>query len=73
MIAADTDNRYTVVVEEAGTSWRARILDPSGTTALERACADEPEARLFASTVRQHIYWLSEEQFRNYYRLPEPE
>jgi hypothetical protein len=73
VIAAPRENRYTVAVEEAGTTWRARIIDPSGRTALERACPDEAEARLFASTVRQHIYWLSEEQFRNYYRLPEPE
>ncbi len=34
-----------------------------------RACADEVEARTFASTVRQHIEWLSEETFRGYYRL----
>jgi hypothetical protein len=26
----------------------------------------------YASTVRQHIYWLSEEKLREYYRLPEP-
>jgi len=38
----------------------------------ERACRDGAEARLFASTVRQHIYWLSPERFREYYRLPAP-
>jgi hypothetical protein len=33
---------------------------------------DEAEARTFASTVQQHIYWLSPEKFREYYRLDEP-
>ncbi len=37
-----------------------------------RACRDETEALTYASTVRQHIYWLSEEKLREYYRLPEP-
>jgi hypothetical protein len=35
----------------------------------ERACADEAEAELYASTVRQHAGWLSQERFREYYRL----
>jgi hypothetical protein len=34
-----------------------------------RACRDEVEARTYASTVRQHIEWLSEETFRSYYAL----
>jgi len=46
-----------------------RIVAPDGTDALDRPCADEAEARTFASTVQQHIYWLSPERFRTYYRL----
>ena len=35
--------------------------------------ASGEEARAFASTVEQHLGWLSEEKFRRYYRLPDPE
>ena len=67
------DNRYTVRVDDhGGAGWRVVILDPDGSHVSERACSDEAEARTFASTVRQHIYWLSEDRFRQYYRLPEP-
>ena len=48
------------------------ILDPSGREVSTRACSDETEARVYASTVRQHAYWLSEDKFREYYRLPDP-
>jgi hypothetical protein len=47
------------------------ILDPEGRVSATRVCHDETEARTYASTVRQHIYWLSEQKFREYYRLPE--
>lgn len=50
--------------------WSVAIVDPEGREALVRACRDEAEARTFASTARQHIEWLSEERFREYYRLP---
>jgi hypothetical protein len=67
------DNGYAVRIDDVdGSGWRVVIVDPSGGAAGERPCADEVEARTFASTVRQHIYWLSEEKFRQYYRLPEP-
>ena len=67
------DNRYGVRVEDVeGDGWRVVIVDPAGSVADGRACADEAEARTYASTVRQHIYWLSEEKFRQFYRLPEP-
>ena len=67
------DNRYGVRLEDVeGNGWRAVIVDPAGVAAADRACRDEAEARTYASTVRQHIYWLSEEKFRQYYRLPEP-
>jgi hypothetical protein len=62
-------NRYRVEIQVAETGPRVLILDPGGRTVSERACRDEAEARLYASTVHQHIYWLSEEQFRRYYRL----
>jgi hypothetical protein len=52
--------------------WRVAIVDPGGREVSSRACRDEVEARTYASTVRQHIYWLSEEKLREYYRLPEP-
>lgn len=45
------------------------IVDRSGAEVSRRACADETEAWTYASTVRQHLYWLSEERFRAYYRL----
>jgi hypothetical protein len=50
-------------------SWRVAIVDPSGIVVADRACRDHLEARTYASTVRQHIYWLSAERFREYYRL----
>ncbi len=49
--------------------WRVAIEDPSGAVVMERACADGAEARTFASTVRQHLYWLSPDKFREYYRV----
>jgi hypothetical protein len=64
-------NRYTVTVEESG-GWVVSILDPDGAVVSERACGDEEEARTYASTVQQHIYWLSEPKFRSYYKLAEP-
>ncbi|HEY1331445.1 MAG TPA: hypothetical protein VGH10_08230 [Actinomycetota bacterium] len=60
---------YAVHVEETKRGWEVSIVDPSGETSLRRPCADEAEARTFASTVRQHIYWLSPSTFREYYRL----
>ena len=67
------DNRYGVHVEDVeGDGSRVVIVDTAGSAAGDRACKDEAEARTYASTVRQHIYWLSEEKFRQYYRLAEP-
>jgi hypothetical protein len=45
------------------------IDDPQGQEASTRTCRDEVEARTYASTVRQHIEWLSERTFRSYYAL----
>jgi hypothetical protein len=45
------------------------IVDAEGNDLSSRACRDETEAWTYASTVRQHAYWLSDEKFREYYRL----
>jgi hypothetical protein len=67
------ENRYAVRVERLeGRAWRVLIVDPHGEVVAERTCGHEAEARTYASTVRQHIYWLSEQKFRQYYRLAEP-
>jgi hypothetical protein len=66
------ENGYTVHAAETTGGWEVRIADSIGTVAWTRHCADETEARTFASTVQQHVYWLSEEKFRQYYRLPQP-
>jgi hypothetical protein len=54
-----------------GIEWSVAILDPGGREVAVRAYRDESEARTFASTVRQHIAWLSEARFREIYRLAE--
>jgi hypothetical protein len=46
-------------------------VDRTGREVSSRACRDEVEARTYASTVRQHIEWLSEPAFRRYYAIPE--
>jgi len=62
-------NGFRVRIADAADGWRVTIEDPAGVVVLERACADGSEARAFASTVRQHIYWLSPPKFREYYRV----
>ncbi|HEX2031527.1 MAG TPA: hypothetical protein VHL78_09020 [Actinomycetota bacterium] len=62
---------YDVRVEESNGAWSVHIVDAAGEPVFQRACADEGEAHLFASTVRQHLAWLSPDRFRRYYRLPE--
>ncbi|HEX9123240.1 MAG TPA: hypothetical protein VF984_07765 [Actinomycetota bacterium] len=66
-------NRYHVEVERGPEGWRVTILDPGGRPVAARACRDETEAWTYASTVRQHAYWLSEGKFREYYRLAVPD
>jgi len=68
-----TANRYAVDVRRGDEGWAVAILDPAGREVSVRACRDETEALTYASTVRQHIYWLSEDKLREYYRLPEPD
>jgi len=64
-------NGYSVRVREANGSWSVAIDDPQGREVSVRACRDETEAATFASTVHQHIAWLSEPRFREIYRLAE--
>lgn len=64
-------NRYGVDVRHDERGWTVAIVDPGGRDAVVRACRDEREARLYASTVAQHVGWLSEPRFREYYRLTE--
>jgi len=68
-LPASERNDYTVSVVEEPSGWEVRIIGPGGGVAWSRPCADAAEARTFASTVQQHIYWLSPAKFREYYRL----
>jgi hypothetical protein len=65
-------NGYGVRASEGLRGWEVQIVDPDGAVVWSRPCRGEAEARTFASTVRQHIYWLSPTKFREYYRLGEP-
>jgi hypothetical protein len=65
----DAANGYRVHIGESPDGWRVAIEDPAGVVVMERACRDGAEARTFASTVRQHIYWLSPDTFRSYYLI----
>jgi hypothetical protein len=60
---------YAVRVEHGERGWEVHILDAAGHAVSVRACTDETEARTYASTVIQHLGWLSPEKFRQYYRL----
>jgi hypothetical protein len=63
------ENGFSVELREGEGGWLVAIIDEAGTVVGERACGDRSEARTFASTVRQHIYWLSADRFRTYYRI----
>jgi len=71
--APEDVNAYTVGVTEDPGGWQVLIVDPGGSVAWTRHCEDAAEARTFASTIQQHIYWLSPVKFREYYRLDSPE
>lgn len=66
---AAAPNRYGVREVQVDAGWAVEILDPGGRVVWTRACGGEEEARMFASTVRQHASWLSEGKFREYYRI----
>ena len=61
--------RVQVQEQEQEGSWRVEIIDAAGSVRSQRSCRDRLEAETYASTVRQHISWLSTERFREYYRL----
>ncbi len=71
--SAASGTAYRVEVRQTAGGWSVVILDPAGREVSTRACAHEVEAWTYASTVRQHSYWLSEGTFREYYRLPAPD
>jgi hypothetical protein len=66
----DTTERYAVDVRSDDAGWGVAIVR-DGADVSVRACRDEDEARTYASTVRQHLAWLSPPKFREYYRLGE--
>ena len=72
MTGAAEAGTYSVRVMSGKQGWEVHIVGPAEEIAWTRHCADEAEARTFASTVQQHIYWLSPEKFREYYKLAEP-
>lgn len=63
------DQAYEVEILDAPQGWSVVVVDRHGVRVFRRPCADGAEARAFSSTVRQHLYWLSEEAFRAYYRV----
>ena len=72
MSALGSATGYEILVERSDSDWRVRIVDAAGAPVGERSFRDAAMARTYASTVRQHRYWLSSERFRQYYGLPEP-
>ena len=68
---AEAPNGYGVDVLEGDLGWEVRILDPSGSVVWTRSSGGQAEARTLASTIQQHIYWLSPPKFREYYKLDE--
>lgn len=63
------ENGFGVELRQADDGVHVVITDIAGTVVADRSCSDGAEARTYASTVRQHIYWLSPEKFREYYRI----
>lgn len=59
---------YDVRLRESQ-GWRVEIIRSDGEVLCVRACRDGAEARIYASTVRQHISWLSPEAFLSYYSV----
>lgn len=65
-----TESPYVVSVDQGERGWEVRIVNAAdGSVASSRPCGSETEARTFASTVNQHLDWLSVAKFREYYRL----
>ena len=55
---------FEVRIEQSGGGWHVVIHDGEGAAVSKRVCSYGVEAKTYASTVRQHISWLSEEKFR---------
>ncbi len=70
MADADAAERFHVDVRSENGGWTVAIVR-DGADVSVRACRGEQEARTYASTVRQHLSWLSSPTFREYYRLDE--
>jgi hypothetical protein len=66
--AAGTAEPFAVEVRSEDGGWTVAIVRDD-TDVSVRACRDEEEALTYASTVRQHLAWLSPAKFREYYRL----
>jgi hypothetical protein len=64
-------NGFGVDLHDGDLGWEVRIVDPVGSVVWTRSCSGEVEARTLASTIQQHVYWLSAEKFREYYKLAE--
>ena len=62
---------YAVEVKDTEDGWSVAIVEEGGRVVAERRCKDGAEARTYASTVRQHLHWLSPGKFREYYRIEE--
>lgn len=65
----ETANDYKVELHEGELGWEVRILDPVRSVVWVRSCTGEADGRTLASTVQQHVYWLSPGKFREYYKL----
>ena len=70
--AAEEPNGYRVSIDHQEQGWQVLISDPSGSPLWSRYCWGEAEARTLASTIQQHVYWLSPAKFREYYKIAEP-
>jgi hypothetical protein len=62
---------YAVEMRDTEEGWSVTIVGEGGRVVAERRCRDGAEARTYASTVRQHLHWLSPGKFREYYRIEE--
>ncbi len=62
-------SEFDVSVLDDDQGWRVQIVSKAGRVLSSRACSDGTQARTYASTVRQHLYWLSAQKFAEYYSL----
>ena len=67
--ALTASSEYDVSIVDGDEGWRVEIVSKSGDVLSSRACTDAVQARTYASTVRQHLYWLSADRFSQYYSL----